>query len=147
LENENNKEQVQEPTIPIFGYEIIRDILIPEILGKNTPDILYYGGKQLSRKFPLISQDEFSSFFHEAGWGILTVLEQKKHEVIYELSGELVSRRISLKSDVSFKMEAGFLAEQLQLQKKVITEAAYEIQKRAKTVKIIVRWDDKDSIE
>ncbi len=145
---EQKKEEIhQHPSVPIFGYEILRDQLIPDILGKHTPDILYWGGKQLSRKFPLHSQEELISFFNEAGWGTLTLVELKKNEMTFELSGPHVERRLSLKSDISFKLEAGFLAEQTQLQKKCVTEAADEIHKRTKSVKIITRWDDKDKVE
>ncbi|MFL6556844.1 MAG: DUF2507 domain-containing protein, partial [Bacillus sp. (in: firmicutes)] len=42
----NDDIQTDEPrTISIFGYELIRDILLPEILGKDTPEILYWAGK------------------------------------------------------------------------------------------------------
>ncbi|RIW37776.1 DUF2507 domain-containing protein [Bacillus salacetis] len=125
----------------------MRDILLPEILGKHTTDILYWGGKGIARKFPLISFEEMEAFFLEAGWGNLSITEDKKDERIYTLSGPLIERRLSLKTDISFKMEAGFLAEQVQNQKKAITEAAEEIHKRSKTVKIIVRSDLKDTIE
>ncbi|MCA1056366.1 YslB family protein [Rossellomorea aquimaris] len=144
---EQKNEEIYEPDVPIFGYELIRDILLPEVLGKHTPEILYWGGKQLSRKFTLQSMDECTSFFDEAGWGRLSVTEQKKNEMTFELRGPLVERRLSMKTDASFKLEAGFLAEQLQLQKKCITEAADEIHKRSKYVKITARWDDKDKVE
>ncbi|MGF3103937.1 YslB family protein [Rossellomorea sp. DUT-2] len=144
---EQKKEEVQQPSVPIFGYEMLRDILIPEILGKHTPDILYWGGKQLSRKFPLQSSEELISFFAEAGWGTLTLLEQKKNEMTYEISGPVLERRLALKSDVTFKLETGFLAEQVQLQKKCVAEAADELHKRSQSVKVIVRWDEKDKVE
>ncbi|MGG1632383.1 YslB family protein [Rossellomorea sp. NRS-1567] len=144
---EQKKEVVHQPSVPIFGYEMLRDILIPEILGKHTPDILYWGGKQLSRKFPLQSSEELISFFAEAGWGTLTLLEQKKNEMTFEISGPVLERRLALKSDVTFKLETGFLAEQVQLQKKCVAEAADELHKRSQSVKVIVRWDEKDKVE
>ncbi|MFI8575063.1 YslB family protein [Rossellomorea aquimaris] len=144
---EQKKEEVHQPSVPIFGYEMLRDILIPEILGKHTPDILYWGGKQLSRKFPLQSSEELISFFAEAGWGTLTLLEQKKNEMTFEISGPVLERRLALKSDVTFKLETGFLAEQVQLQKKCVAEAADELHKRSQSVKVIVRWDEKDKVE
>jgi hypothetical protein len=145
----SNKEKVagEMETVPLFGYELMRDILLPEILGKHTTDILYWGGKSLARKFPLVSIEEMEAFCLEAGWGKLTLTDEKKAEQIYTLSGPFVERRLALKTDISFKMEAGFLAEQIQNKKKAITEAAEEIHKRSKTVKIIVRTDLKDTLE
>ncbi|WP_079516586.1 YslB family protein [Rossellomorea marisflavi] len=145
---EQKKEEVVESqSVPIFGYELIRDLLLPDILGKHTPDILYWGGKQLARKFPLPSNDELISFFREAGWGDLAIVEQKKNEITFELSGEFVKRRNSLKSDASFKLETGFLAEFVQMQYKFVTEATDELHKRNQTVKITAVWDDKDRVE
>ncbi|NMH69932.1 YslB family protein [Bacillus sp. RO3] len=126
---------------------MLRDILIPEILGKHTPDILYWGGKQLSRKFPLHSTEELTPFFNEAGWGTLTLLEQRKNEMTFELTGPVIKRRLSMKADSNFKLEAGFIAEQIQLQRKCVAEAAEEVHKRNHSVKVIVRWDEKDKVE
>ena len=39
-----------------FGYELIRDHVLASILGKHEKDILYWAGKDLARKFPLIHQ-------------------------------------------------------------------------------------------
>jgi hypothetical protein len=146
---DSSKEKIagEMETVPLFGYELMRDILLPEILGKHSTDILYWGGKSLARKFPLVSFDEMEAFCLEAGWGKLDLIEEKKAEHIYTLSGPFIERRLALKTDISFKMEAGFLAEQIQHQKKAVTEAAEEIHKKSKTVKIIVRTDLKDTIE
>ncbi|MCP3741273.1 YslB family protein [Rossellomorea sp. BNER] len=146
MEIQNEKTEQEKQTVPVFAYELIRDIFMPEVLGKHTPDVLYWGGKTIARKFPLMSQEEIISFFHEAAWGDLSLIEQKRNEATFELSGELVSRRLEMKSDISFKLEAGFLAEQLQNQKKVLAEATDELHKRNKTIKILVRWDQKESI-
>lgn len=147
MESSKDQNNGEMEAVPLFGYELMRDILLPEILGKHTTDVLYWGGKSLARKFPLVSLEEMEAFFLEAGWGKLNLTDDKKDEQIFILSGPFIERRLALKTDISFKMEAGFLAEQVQSQKKVVTEAAEEIHKRSKTVKIIVRSDLKDKIE
>ncbi|WP_421380301.1 YslB family protein [Bacillus salacetis] len=147
LESSKDQKKGEMEAVPLFGYELMRDIMLPEILGKHTTDILYWGGKSLARKFPLVSLEEMEAFFLEAGWGKLSLTDDKKDEQIFTLSGPFIERRLTLKTDVSFKMEAGFLAQQVQSQKKAVTEAADEIHKRSKTVKIIVRSDLKDKIE
>ncbi|EMG27494.1 hypothetical protein LFLEISCH_10664 [Listeria fleischmannii subsp. fleischmannii LU2006-1] len=58
------KEKTEETAqIPSFGLEILRDYLIPELLGEEAPHILYWAGKDLARKFPLESLEEINSFF------------------------------------------------------------------------------------
>lgn len=132
--------------VPIFGYELIRDILIPDILGKDTPDILYWAGKSLARKFPLVTTEEINAFFTEAGWGSLELAVMTKKEMKFELSGPIIARRIDMKNEDSFKLEAGFLAEQIQNQKKVITETIEEVHKKQKKVTFLLRWDQKDTV-
>ncbi len=46
-----------------FGYEILRDHVLPSILGTHESDILYWAGKEVARKFPVFSIEEipFSS--------------------------------------------------------------------------------------
>ncbi|GER67060.1 hypothetical protein BpJC7_15190 [Weizmannia acidilactici] len=139
-----NDTAAEQLTVPAFGYELMRDILIPEILGKETPDILYWAGKHLARKFPLITFDEIVSFFHEAGWGTLTIKKEEKYRIEFELAGPIIGRQLEIGRESTFKLEAGFLAEQYRMQKKLITEAAEEVMKKAKKVRITVQWDQKD---
>lgn len=149
LTNDKDKtDQIDEiESIPVFGYELLRDILLPELLGKDTPEISYWAGKHLARKFPLLSFDEIGSFFQEAGWGDLVLIEQSRKELKAMLKGPMVARRLSMKSEACFKLEAGFLAEQIQAQKHAITETYDEVLKKQKTVSLTVRWDSKDPAE
>ncbi|MDF2791483.1 MAG: hypothetical protein K0S80_4585, partial [Neobacillus sp.] len=57
--------------ISLFGYELIREFILPDILGKDTPEILYWAGKRLARNHPLNSLDEIIDFFSKASWGQL----------------------------------------------------------------------------
>ncbi|MBM7691992.1 putative hydrocarbon binding protein [Peribacillus deserti] len=144
VENENPHTDAQQ--IPVFGYDLIREYLLNEILGQDAAQLLYWGGKQLARKFPLHSVEDICVFFHSAGWGTLTQKKLSKDESIFELSGDGVSRRLSINEKCHFQLEAGFLAQQFELQKKVSSEAIEELKKRTSKVTFIVKWDPKDSI-
>ena len=52
--------------------------MIPEILGEETPKILYWAGKKLARKYPLESISEIIDFFKQAGWGDLQIVKEKQ---------------------------------------------------------------------
>ena len=67
-----------EMHIPIFGYELIRELVLNDILGKDSPHVLYWAGKQLARKFPLHNIDEIINFFSSACWGDLHWLSKPK---------------------------------------------------------------------
>ncbi|MGM9927816.1 MAG: YslB family protein [Bacillus sp. (in: firmicutes)] len=152
MQNESQIQQEQnsaseQDTVSIFSKELLRDILLPDLLGKDHSQILYWAGKQLARKFPLNSYQEIDEFFNNAGWGQLVEEKQTKNEAEFTLEGTVISRRFDLNSDCEFQLEAGFLAQQIQFLKKRITEASVDTKPRAKKVKFLVRWDSKDSTD
>ena len=63
------KINLTELTVPAFGYELIREDFIEEILGEDAPSILYWTGKQIARKYPLFSFDEIKEFFSKCRMG------------------------------------------------------------------------------
>lgn len=137
-----------ETTIPVFGYELIREVLLPSILGKETATILYWAGKDLARKFPLQNVDEIINFFAQAGWGSLVVKEEGKNELHAELSSPVITDRLHKKDNpTTFQLEAGFLAQQIETQKNVVAECYEHPKKRSNKVLFTIKWDKKDSIE
>lgn len=143
IDQEMNK-QLCDDTVSIFSKELLRDILLPDLLGKDHSQILYWAGKQLARKFPLNNVEDIIDFFRNAGWGELVEEKRSKYESEFILSGNIISRRFDLNDKCEFQLEAGFLAQQIEFQKKRITEAAPEPKRKAAKVKILVRWDTKD---
>ncbi|RFU61358.1 YslB family protein [Bacillus sp. V59.32b] len=139
------KKENDQSQIPAFGYELVREILLDDILGKDSPQILYWAGKRMARRFPLTEKDEIIAFFQSAGWGHLEVLKESKDEMELVLNGDTVARRFDVNEHCHFQLEAGFIAEQISLQKKLLTEAIEEPKRRAKKVIFTVKWDKKDS--
>jgi hypothetical protein len=135
---------LEEISVPSFGYELIREELLTNILGKDAPEILYWSGKHLARTHLLQDLNEISAFFEEAGWGRLTVKKELRNELLFELTSPLIKKRIDLKPDAHFKLEAGFLAQQIETQIGMVSEAYEQIHKKAGLVEITVRWDQKD---
>ncbi|MGM9949394.1 MAG: YslB family protein [Lysinibacillus sp.] len=130
-------------TIPTFGYELIRDNILRTILGKHEEDVLYWAGKELARKFPLFTLDEAPLFFEQAGWGILSVEKQDKDEIIYVLSGDPDTLKLE---ERCFKIEAGFLAEQIQKINGFLTECYEEKNSKQGVIKFIIKWDLKEPV-
>lgn len=143
LKNKNHEDEFQ---IPAFGHELVREILLEDILGKDSPQILYWAGKRLARRFPLTGRDEIIYFFQSAGWGNLQLLKESKGEIEYTLSGDAVDRRFTVNDQCHFQLEAGFLAEQFSLQTNLLTEAIEETKRRGRKVTFTVKWDKKDSL-
>ncbi|RSD27642.1 YslB family protein [Mesobacillus subterraneus] len=134
------------PAVPAFGYELIREILVPELLGKDTPEILYWAGKRIARKFPLDSIEETIRFFHDAGWGLLSVKEESRREMVLELTSDLISSRLKDNPNTTFQLEAGFIAQQVEGQKKVAAEAFEHPNKRSARIQFTIKWDKNDAV-
>lgn len=146
VEEKKQVEAADSLTVPAYGYELIREILIPELLGRETPDLLYWAGKRIARLFPLQAIEEAYAFFQKVGWGNLEVVKQTKNEITYHLSSELIEKRLKEKGKCTFQLEAGYLAQQYEQTKNVITEAFEDPKRKNHKVTITVRWDSKDSV-
>lgn len=118
--------------------------MLPDILGSDSAEILYWAGKKIARKFPLESMSDVIDFFNKAGWGNLSIINEKKNELQLELSSSIITRRIQSKTSPHFQLEAGFIAEQIENQKQVISEAFEHPRKRGGKVQFTVKWDKKD---
>lgn len=149
LNKETPSEQPQADDLrssTVFGYELLRGDLLPDILGKDTPDILYWAGKRLAGKYSFDTLNEIIDFFKRAAWGELTLKKDNKHEMEFELISPIMVSRVKSKAEHFFQLEAGFLAQQIENQKKVATEAFEHPVKRSNKVQFTLKWDNKDQI-
>ena len=133
-------------TISTFGYELIREVLIHELLGDDASEILYWAGKKLANKFPMNSIEDITEFFQHASWGSLSLIKQTKNEMELELYSELIKERCEQNKHCIFQLEAGFIAQQIELQKGVICEAFEHPKKKRGKIQFTVKWDHKDTV-
>ncbi len=61
-----------------FGYDLIRNDLLKEILGQDHDALLYWVGKALARKHPANNAEELIAFFSSGELGTASVAERKK---------------------------------------------------------------------
>lgn len=135
---------LSKDSFPLFGYELLRDYLVPSILGKHEEDILYWAGKDLARKFPCTDIPLIISFFKDAGWGDLTLEKEMKDGFVFSLTNEPELLKIN---ERNFRLEAGFIAEQIQNFKGVLTECYEEKKEKQLEVIFTVKMDLKEKIE
>ncbi len=109
-----------------FSYLLIRDYLLGNILGEHTDEILYWAGKDLARQFPLKDKQDVYEAMIYCGFGELELLKKDAKTQQYRLSSDLVTVRLQNET-ASFQLEAGFLAEQIQLTTGIPCEAKSEI--------------------
>ncbi|WP_280769837.1 YslB family protein [Salipaludibacillus daqingensis] len=139
-DNENSQ---QDSQVSAYSYDLLRHELLPELLGEDEAMILYWAGKSVARK-KIEQLESFNStdFFMQANWGTLKLEKEKRQERVYELVA------VHQNKDRPFSLETGFLAQMIELEKGVVSEASYSIKrKKPLTISIIVRWDKKDSTQ
>ncbi len=147
MSNKTNIEQLLTIPMNAFAYELIREELLPDIIGKELDRISYWAGKNLARKYTLETFDDIIVFFQQAGWGDLSIIEQNRREMQLQLTSPLIAERYKNKRHTTYQLEAGFLAQQVQQQRQVIAEAYENQKKRSEKVLFTVKWDSKDSID
>ncbi|MFG6119018.1 YslB family protein [Thalassobacillus sp. B23F22_16] len=130
-----NLEQLQSLVHTGAGYDVLRYYILPDLLGKEAPFLLYYMGKNLARNSNMEKLEEITEYFQQFGWGTLSVVQEKKKETLFELSGHVLEKRIQNPLlEVDFKMEAGFLAEAMKMLKDVNGEGFEEVDKKKNLV-------------
>lgn len=138
---------LQNISLNAFSYELLREELLPDLLGKELDAILYWAGRNLARKYPLETTEEIIHFFEKAGWGTLVITDHKRRDMQFQLTSPLITERHNEKRHSSYQLEAGFIAEQIQKQRGVVAESYEEQKKRADAIHFLVQWDAKDLVE
>ncbi|WP_416151425.1 YslB family protein [Salipaludibacillus sp. HK11] len=138
--NIHSEEELDNSKVTDYAYDLLRHELLPELLGEDETMILYWAGKTLARKkMKQLESINTADFFMKANFGTLSLVKEKRHERIYELVSphQIKDRPVSL--------ESGFIAQMVELEKGVVSEASYAIKKKKPlTYSITVRWDNKD---
>ncbi|MFC2948590.1 DUF2507 domain-containing protein [Virgibacillus sediminis] len=131
--------QLEELHTTGAGYDILRYIGLPEILGAESHTLLYFMGRNLARKFQIEQLEDIYYLFEKFGWGKLELVKEKKREMTFHLLADAVVRRLSSTSfQAEFRMEAGFLAEALHQLKDTECECIEEINKKIHQVEFSV---------
>lgn len=127
---------------PLFGQLMLRDLLLPDLLGEETSNIAYWAGRDLARQLP-VAEADLTKLFEQVGFGTLTPTAAKKQERHYLLSGSVVETRIANFKQPDFRLEAGFLAQSLQQILGVVVEANAVIDAHKHQVALTVALDPK----
>ena len=80
----------------------------------------------MARQFPLKSQEDLYEAMIYCGFGQLELLKKEKNTQQYRLESDLITVRTQ-NEQASFQLEAGFLAQQIQMTTGIPCEAKAEI--------------------
>lgn len=120
------------------GYDILRYVCLPDLLGKEANTILYVLGKNLARNLNPSTIEEVINFFNKTGWGELVQVKEKRREFIFELTGEPITKRIKADILTEYRMEAGFLAQSIEQIKSISCECIDEIKRKKNRIQFNV---------
>lgn len=109
------------------GYDILRYISLPQLFGEESNTMLYFMGKNLARSFNLASLNDLYYAADKLGWGRLELVKERRKSLTFNLMADAVFHRLQASFDVDFRMEAGFIAETIQLIEGVECECVEKI--------------------
>lgn len=102
--------KVYEKTSIKPGYELLRFIALPDLLGKDQDKILYILGKNTSRTLDITSVDSLIEAFDLFGFGDLVHIKEKRAEDLFTLKSQLVTARKEAALEQSYLFESGIIA-------------------------------------
>ncbi|MGO2908867.1 MAG: YslB family protein [Leuconostoc citreum] len=130
-----------------FALTLLRDGLLKNLLQEDYPHILYWAGKEIARQFPTDALASVVDFFKNAGFGDLEIASQDSKNQHWSLTGDLVQQRLARDKTADFSLEAGFLAQQLEVQTGAIAEATFKIMKKNIGVSFEVVTDLNETVD
>ena len=120
------------------GFDVLRYMALPDLLGEEAPLLLYFIGRNLARKFDISSIEDIIYIFDELGIGKLELVKEKKKKKIFHLLSDSVVLRLKGPFEADFRLEAGFLAEAVQMVDGVESECKEEINRRIHQIQFTV---------
>ncbi|WP_330948669.1 DUF2507 domain-containing protein [Virgibacillus sp. MG-45] len=124
------------------GYDVLRYLALPELLGKEKDSLLYFMGKSLARNFEFQAFGDILYFFETVGWGKLELIKEKRKELVFYMMSDAVARRLTSDIQAEFRLEAGFLAEAIQAVKGIECECMEEVNYKIHQVEFKVVFTD-----
>src|SRR5690625_1266317 len=87
------------------GYDVLRYISLPNLLGSETDTVLYFLGKELARSFHLESLEDIYIISEKLGWGKMELLKERKSYLLFTLMSDELVRRIKSPLKLDFRLE------------------------------------------
>lgn len=93
------------------GQDVLRYICLPEFLGMEKENLLYFIGKRLARNLDIKTLDDIFLVFNKLHWGKLELIKDKRNKMDFHMMADAIAQRIESSINIEFLLEAGFLAE------------------------------------
>lgn len=124
------------------GHDILRYLVLPDLLGYNSETLLYFSGRKLARKIEINDINDIYYFFQKINWGNLELVKEKKNELSLLLMSDEIVQRLKSELLTEFNLEAGFLSEAMELVTGRPSECEVNINKRLFQVNFKIIFTD-----
>lgn len=121
------------------GYDLLRYIALPELLGKDQETVLYILGKNTSRSLELDSIDTLIHAFKIIGLGELVHTKETRSEDVFTLTSPLISSRKEANIDQHYYFESGLISGTMETIHRFQCEAEETIKPRKDLVEFTVK--------
>jgi len=97
-------------SMPYLGYHLLRETLTHDLLGESESPILYWLGKEIGQKIPILSPLGIILPFMRLGLGQLDVIEQAERRIHYKLSHAIFHYMSEQRLSRALSLECGIIA-------------------------------------
>src|SRR5690625_6530287 len=84
------------------GHDILRYLVLPDLLGHSSDTLLYFSGRKLARKIDIHDLYDIYYFFQKISWGNLALFKENKNELSYFLISDYIVIRFKLSLFIEF---------------------------------------------
>src|SRR5690625_3790751 len=91
------------------GYDVLRYISLPELLGSESNTLLYYMGRNLARKLDIKAIEDISYIFEKLGWGEIELVKEKRKELFFYFIADSFFKALKLSNYWVFSFQIIFL--------------------------------------
>lgn len=124
------------------GYDILRYVGLPELLGHEKETLLYFIGRNIARNIEIESLDDLIYLFNKFKWGNLELMKDKRGFLTFHLMADEVAQRMMAPISIDFRLESGFIAEAIEMITHRACECSESINERLYRVQFKVIFTD-----
>lgn len=92
------------------GYDLLRYMALPDLLGKDQDTVLYILGKNMSRALEMTTIEDLIDAFKLIGLGDLVHVKEKRSEDLFTLTSPLIQARKNAAINQTYHFESGLIS-------------------------------------
>lgn len=92
------------------GYDLLRYMALPDLLGKDQDTVLYILGKNMSRALEMTTIEDLIDAFKLIGLGDLVHVKEKRSEDLFTLTSPLIQARKKAAINQTYHFESGLIS-------------------------------------